>query len=116
MACEPALRTNAHLFQRLLSIVPKPLRHDVRRRVQLVLHLLHVLSLLELGHDDAKDDVIVRGEMKKRLEGARLHRIVHLVVGLDAEVTEELDGYAVAAAFEEILGANEVTCVKVLYQ
>lgn len=116
MAHELALRVDAHLLQRLLPALPSPLRHDICRRYSRIFISCRSSCFGGLGRDDAEDDVLVRGEMEEPLEGARLHRILHQIVGLGAEVTEDFGGCAVVAAFKEVLGANEVTCVKVLYQ
>ncbi len=70
MACEPALRAHADSLQCLLPCLAGALSHEVGGLEDALTHHLQVLQFGELARDDAEDHVLVRWQLRERLEPA----------------------------------------------
>lgn len=90
-----------------------PLSDKLGRIDNALLHLLLVLQRGELAGDDAENDVLVRGQVLEGLEATCALGVVLEVVGVHVELLEQLDGYAVVAAFGEVAATDEVAAAQV---
>lgn len=86
MRRKPTLRAHAALLNGVLARLASALCDPVGSLVDASDHLLLAFKLRELRCDDTKYDVLVLGEVSKRLEATGTRRIVFEVVGVDIEV------------------------------
>jgi hypothetical protein len=86
VGCKSALWADAALLDGIFARLTGTLRNVIGCLIDPGDHLILVLKLGELGSDDTKDDVLVLGKMRQRLETSSAWCVEFQVVRIDVEV------------------------------
>lgn len=113
MGAESTLRAYSNPLQSLLLSFTRSLGDPIRSVQHTLLHLLLILQLGQLCADNSDDNVLVGGEVLKRLEASGALSVVLEVEGVDVEVAEELLGDDVVLAFSKVTAADKVASAEV---